>query len=273
MSRRLCLITGASSGIGEALAREFADHGWDLALVARRKERLEALAEELKAKHGVDSLIIPADLADPGAPGAVVKAVEDAGRQVDGLVNNAGFGLAGTFLNTTWEQQAEFLQVMVTAYAELVHRVLPGMAERGFGRILNVASVAGLSPGAKGHTLYAGAKSLLIKFSQSLHLEAEGKGVHVTALCPGFTYSEFHDVNETRSTVSKLPAYWWLTAEDVARAGYDALSRNVTIRVPGAWYKVLVTLFRLMPDPVAEMFMRRQSKSFRSETPQGASAD
>lgn len=264
MTRPLVLITGASSGIGAAFARHFAAKGWDLALTARREERLEALAEEMKAQFGVDSLVIPANLADPDAPEGIYSAVLESGRQVDGLVNNAGYGLPGAYLNSEWDDHAAFLQLMVTSYAHLTHLCLPGMVERGFGRVINVASVAGLMPGAKGHTLYAGAKSLLIKFSQSLSLEMEGTGVHVTALCPGFTHSEFHDVNETRSIVSQLPSYWWLTAEEVVKAGYEAVERNKYIIVPGTWYKFLVALNKILPDSVGMALMKRGSASVRS---------
>ncbi|WP_339746219.1 SDR family oxidoreductase [uncultured Maricaulis sp.] len=275
MRRHLVLITGASSGIGAALAREFAANGWDLALTARRQDRLEALAEEIKARYGVDSLVIPADLSKASAPKKIIEAVEAAGREIDGLVNNAGFGLSGTYTQTSWKQQADFLQLMLGSYAELVHRVMPGMQARGHGRILNVASVAGLMPGSKGHTLYAAVKSALIKFSQSLHFEGKAYGIHATALCPGFTYSEFHDVNETRDLVSKMPSYWWLTAEQVAEAGFNAVQRNQPICVPGLWYKFLTGLNQILPTPASMWLMERNSGSVRrgEEAPDGAKGD
>ncbi|MEO1040227.1 MAG: SDR family oxidoreductase [Pseudomonadota bacterium] len=265
MARRLVLITGASSGIGAALARVFAAKGWDLALVARREDRLRDLAEEMKAKNGIDSLVIAADLADPGAPEAIVKAVADAGRQIDGLVNNAGAGQPGFYAETEWDMQARFLTLMVTNYARLAHLVLPGMMERGFGRMINVSSVSALLPTANAHTrysgsLYPGAKSFLIKMSEALMLEAEGRNVHVTALCPGYTYSEFHDVNGARETLHALPKFWMLTAEEVAVAGYDAAERGVVCRVPGAWYKFMVAVAKVLPDPVSRALMRGQEK-------------
>lgn len=265
MARRLCLVTGASSGIGDALAREFAKHGWDLALVARREERLKDLAEELKAKHGVDSLVITADLSEPDAPETIIAEIEKAGRQVDGLVNNAGAGQPGSFADLDWETHEHFLRLMVTSYVKLAHLVVPGMSERGFGRIINVSSVSALLPSANAHTrysgtLYPGAKSLLIKFSEALALELEDRNVHVTALCPGYTWSEFHDVNGARQTVSSLPKFWMLTAEDVATAGYDAVTRGVVTRVPGAWYKFLVGVAKVLPDPVGRALMRMQEK-------------
>lgn len=277
MARRLILVTGASSGIGAAFARTFARKGWDLALVARREERLKDLAEELKAQFGVDSLIIADDLSDPEAPGRIVKAVADAGRQIDGLVNNAGAGEPGFFAESQWENQARFIELMATSYLKLMHLVAPGMAERGFGRIINISSVSALLPTAKAHmvysgTMYPGLKSLLIKASEGLRAELEDKGVHVTAVAPGYTYSEFHDVNGARSTVSKLPSYWMLTAEEVAEAGYDAVERNVPLRVPGAWYKFLVGLMRVLPDPVGRFLIRRQEGRMGDEAGQTASS-
>lgn len=263
MSRRLVLITGASAGIGQALAREFAANGWDLALTARREDRLRALADELKTQFGVDSLVIPADLSQPGAPEQILAAVEAAERQVDGLVNNAGFGLPGVYTSTSWKDQSDFIQLMLTSCAELAHRVMPGMQERGYGRIMNVASVAGLMPGSKGHTLYSSVKSALIKFSQSLHFEGKDHGIHVTALCPGFTYSEFHDVNGTRGLVSKLPSFWWLTSEEVAETGYEALQRNQAVIVPGLWWKFMTGLNQVLPVPASMWLMERQSKRIR----------
>lgn len=265
MARRLCLVTGASSGIGAAFARAFARHGWDLALVARREEKLKDLAEELKAQFGVDSLVITADLSEPGAPQAIVSQVESAGRTIDGLVNNAGAGQPGGFTDTSWDTQAGFLELMLTSYLKLMHLTAAGMAERGFGRIINISSVSALLPSANAHTRYSGAlypgiKSLLIKASEALGLELEGKGVNVTAVAPGYTRSEFHDVNGARATVSKLPDYWMLTASEVAETGYDAVERGVPLRVPGAWYKFLVGAARVLPDPIGRGLMRAQEK-------------
>lgn len=265
MTRRLVLITGASSGIGAALARQFASRGWDLALVARREDRLSDLAEEMKAQYGVDSLIIPADLSKANAPDAIVKFIDESGRQIDGLVNNAGVGLNGVYTSTKWADQERFLRLMVTSYLKLTHLVLPGMEARKFGRIINMSSVSALLPISPGHTqysgsVYPGAKGLLIKFSQSLRAEMTGKNVHVTAVCPGYTWSEFHDVNGARESVSRLPSYWMLTAEDVASTAYDAVERNVAVRVPGAWYKFMTAAARVLPDPAGEWLVLQMAK-------------
>jgi short-subunit dehydrogenase len=264
MARRLALITGASAGIGAAFARILASHGYDVALTARRADRLEALAAEIRLRYGVEAYAIPADLADPAGVDAVLAGVEAQGRVVDTLVNNAGYGLPGTYATTAWADQGKFLQVMLTSVCELTHKVLPGMVERKFGRIVNVASLAGLVPGAAGHTLYAATKGFLVKFSQSLHLENLSTGVHVSALCPGFTYSEFHDVNGTRAQVSQsLPEWLWMGADEVAATGYEAVEANRPVCVPGAPNKTIAAIAKLLPDDWALALMANQGGKFR----------
>ncbi|WP_309605078.1 SDR family oxidoreductase [Phenylobacterium sp.] len=264
MDRRLALVTGASAGIGAAFARILASHGYDVALTARRAERLEKLAEEISLRYGVETLTVVADLAEPRAPGQILDHLTAHGRTVDALVNNAGYGLAGSYADTRWEDQRAFIQVMMTAPAELAHRVLPGMIQRRFGRIVNVASLAGLVPGSAGHTLYGATKSFLVRFSQSLHLETQAHGVHVSALCPGFTFSEFHDVNGTREQISRsTPPWLWLGADEVAAAGYEAVEANRPVCVPGAPNKAIAAVAKLIPDDWALALMAWQGPRFR----------
>ena len=264
MDRKLALVTGASAGIGSAFARVLAGHGYDLALTARRADRLDAVAEEIRLRHGVEVLTVSADLAEPEAPGQILDHLTAHGRTVDALVNNAGYGLPGAYADTRWADQQAFLQVMVNAPCELAHRVLAGLQQKRFGRIVNVASLAGLVPGAAGHTLYGAAKSLMVRFSQSLHLENAAEGVHVSALCPGFTYSEFHDVNGSRAMVSAAtPSWMWLGADEVAAAGYEAVEANRPVCVPGAPNKTIAALVKLIPDDWALALMASQGPRFR----------
>jgi short-subunit dehydrogenase len=247
--RRLCLITGASSGIGAALARVYASHGWDVALTARRADRLAALSDEIRLRHGVHILTITGDLADPATPERILAEVEGEGRVIDALVNNAGYSLPSGFAANAWADHRAFLQVMLLAPTELAHRVLPGMLDRRFGRIVNVCSVAGLLPSTAGDTLYGPSKSYLIKFSQGLHLETRDHGVHVSALCPGYTYSEFHDVNGSRPKVSQaFPEWVWMGADEVAEVGYEAAEANRPMAVPGAPNKAITALLKIVPD-------------------------
>ncbi|MFS2316543.1 SDR family NAD(P)-dependent oxidoreductase [Maricaulis sp. D1M11] len=268
--RKFALITGASSGIGLSLAREFAAEGWDVGLVARRREKLEQIGHEIEDRYGVEAVVIVSDLSQPDAPHAIVEACEVAGRQIDALVNNAGAGMNGGFLERSWDEQYGFLELMLHNYLKLGHLVLPGMVDRKFGRIINVSSVSALLPISPAHTrfsgsLYPGIKSLLVRWSQSLRLEHEADNIHVTALCPGFTLSEFHDVNGARSMVSSLPSFWMQTADQVAKSGYEAVMNNIPVRVTGAWNKFMVGLNRVLPDPVSEALMRAQTKRMKRQ--------
>lgn len=255
------LITGASSGIGAAVAREYARRGVPLVLTARRLDRLETLAAELRSLVPVE--IIPADLADPAAPAQLVAEIERRGLKLRILVNNAGYGVPGRYLTKDWPVHAQFLQVMIGAASELTWRVLPALRASGNGRIINVASFAALVPGADGQTLYAAAKAYLVKFSESLSLENADSGVNVTVLCPGFTWSEFHDVTGTREMMSKLPKWAWLQADEVARAGIDGVERGRVIVVPGCVYKLLHFVAKHLPDRMVLGLMGRNSKKIR----------
>lgn len=250
--RRTVLITGASAGIGAALARVYAAEGWNLILTARRPGPLEALASELRAAHSVEATVALLDLAEPGAPARLVETVAAKGLTVDGLVNNAGFSRTAGFLNTDPAAHAAMIRVMLTAPIELSRLLAPGMVERGFGRILNVASLAGRMPATGGDTLYGPIKSFLIKASLGLYLELRGTGVHVTALCPGYTLTEFHDANGTRAEVSAAyPAWMWQTADHVARVGYDACEGGRAQVTPGVMNNLLAGLAKHLPDAVA----------------------
>ena len=256
------LITGASSGIGEAIAREYARRGKPLILTARRKERLEALAAELGQK--VPVVVLAADLADPKAPQEMFTAIQAAGLQVDTLVNNAGYGVPGRYLSEPWASHRDFLQVLMTAVAELTYLFLPAMEAQKHGRILNVASLAGLVPASAGHTLYGASKSWLIRFSECLSMESASRGVHVTALCPGFTYTEFHDVNGMRANVSKLPKFLWLSSEEVAVIGIDAVEAGKRRVISGFANKVIAWMTRYLPDFLSNALVGGKAKQFRN---------
>jgi uncharacterized protein len=233
-------------------------------LSARRIERIEALAQDLVTAHGIRAECIAADLADPTAPTALCAEMQRRGIAIDILVNNAGYGVTGHYESKSWQTHADFIQVMLTAPCELVHKLLPAMQQRKYGRVINVASLAGLLPGTAGHTLYGAAKAFLIKFSQSLALENRRHGVCVTAVCPGFTYSEFHDVNGTRPLVSKMPKWMWLGADEVARQGVDASERGDIVFVTGRANRAIKSLVKLLPDRLALRLIKKRSKNFRA---------
>jgi short-subunit dehydrogenase len=263
--RGVALVTGASSGIGEAFAEVFAAEGFDLVITARREDRLRTVRSRLQEKYGVRVELIVEDLEDPAAPARLCAELEARGVQIDALVNNAGYGVPGSYLSSSWDVHARFMQIMVTAVADLTYRLLPGMIDRRYGRIINVASVAGLVPSPAGHTLYAASKAFLIKFSEALGHEVRRHGVLVTALCPGFTYSEFHDVTGTREVMNRLPGFMWLSAAEVARQGFDAVMAGEAVVVTGRLYAAMATLVRILPQRLVVALGRRIGKTYRVE--------
>lgn len=249
MRRTSAVITGASSGIGEAFAEVFAARGFDLVLTARRASRLERIAERLEREHGRRVHVVPCDLSSRGAVSTLCEAIDRTGVTVGALVNSAGFGLPGGYLDQPWPLHETMLQLMVSAPAELTYRVLPGMIDRGYGRIVTVASLAGLAPAGAG-AFYGAVKTFAVSFSTSLAREVGRHGVHVTALCPGLTRSEFHHAPGMRDTVGRMPPWMWMSPQSVAVQGYDAVMAGRTVHVTGGMNRLLVALFRYVPRSV-----------------------
>lgn len=260
---RTALITGASGGIGEAFAEVFAAEGFNVVLTARREDRLRAVAARLEHRFGIQAHVVPEDLADPAAPARLWHEVGARGLAIDALVNNAGYGIAGAFTASDWSRHAALVQVMVVALAELTHRALPGMIARRYGRIINVASLAALVPAPAGHTLYAATKAFVVRFSEALAAEVWASGVHVTALCPGFTRSEFHDVAGTRAVVSQLPSWMWSDAAAVARCGFDAVSAGTPVHVVGRVNRAIAVGARVFPHRLLTALGRRAARRYR----------
>src|SRR5262245_3273934 len=263
MNRRTVLITGASSGIGAAFAEVFASEGFDLVITARREDRLRALADSLRERYHCRVHVVVADLSEVDASARLSDDLTSHGIVIDALVNNAGFGVPGAYRASEWKRHAASLQVMVVAVAELTHILLPGMIDRGYGRIINVASLAALVPAPAGHTLYAASKAFVVKFSEALAGEVRSAGIYVTALCPGFTLSEFHDVTGTRATVSELPGWLWMDAPSVARQGFDAVMRGTPIHVTGTVNRTIALLARWVPQPILVAIGRRTARRYR----------
>ena len=260
---RTALVTGASAGIGQAFAELLASRGYDLVLTARRRDRLDALAQTLAGQHRVRAEIIVEDLADPAAPSRIAAELKARQRHVDVLINNAGYGVPGAYLKSSWSDHARFIQIMVTAVAELAYLLLPSMQERRWGRIINVASVAGMVPSPAGHTMYGASKAFLIRFSEALNAEGQPYGINATALCPGFTYTEFHDVLGTREQMNRMPGYMWLNAKDVVLEGYEAVMGGRPVRVNGWIYRRLIWLANTLPDWLVQSVSGRYGRSYR----------
>ena len=257
-------MTGASSGIGEAFAHVFASEGFDLVLAARREERLRTVASQVEQQHGVRAVVIIADLSRRDAVAALTAELASRRLTIDVLVNNAGYGIPGVFIASAWERHDAMLQVMLVSLCELTHALLPGMIARGYGRIINVASLAGLVPAPAGHTLYAAVKAFLIKFSESLAHETHARGVYVTALCPGFTFTEFHDVTGTRQQVSRLPTWLWMDAATVARQGYEAVMAGRPVYINGRVNRGIALLARYVPQSVVSAIGRSFGRTYRA---------
>jgi uncharacterized protein len=262
-SGRTALVTGASSGIGKAFAELLASRGYTVVVTARRADRLEELAARLNERYGVATHTIVSDLAQPDASQKIAAQLAARGITVDVLVNNAGYGVPGSYVNVPWVEHERFMQVLMIAVCDLTYRLLPGMIDRGWGRIINVASVAGLVPAPAGHTLYGASKAFVIRFSEALAAENGPKGVNCTAVCPGFTLSEFHDVTGTRDRMNKMPGWLWLNAPDVVREGYDAVMKGHAVVVNGRVYQLLVWLTGAMPRSLSRWVAGRAGRRYR----------
>jgi short-subunit dehydrogenase len=240
MSKPLALITGASSGIGADLAKVFAREGYDLIITARREDRLQALAEELADLAEV--IVIAADLAKAKGPASLFAATRDMGRPIDVLVNNAGVISSEPFAEESARAVTQLINLNVRALAELTHYYLPGMIERGRGRILNVASVSAFQP-VPGLSVYAASKAFVLSLTESLSEELHGTGVTVTALCPGPTRTEM-----ANAFADVAGADWFLAdSHQVAEEGFSACRAGDVIKVPGLLNQAMITWSRYQP--------------------------
>lgn len=253
--RETALVTGASAGIGLELARLFARQRHDVVMVARREERLREIASELQDEHGITAHVIAADLAASDGARRLHEEVRGRGIEVEYLVNNAGFGTFGPFVETDLEETMDLVRLNIGALTELTALFVPPMVERQSGKVLNVASAAAFQPGPLMATYYA-SKAYVLHFSEALHEELEGTGVSVTALCPGPVRTEFQEVAGMERSGLVLNKRL-ISVERVADEGYEAMMRGKPMVVPGLATKLLAFSVRFAPRRLVAKFVRR----------------
>ena len=233
------LVTGATAGIGESFTRLLASKGYNIALVARDEVRLHERAGGLREKYGIQTFVLPADLATKSGVKLVEKYIQSF--EIEVLINNAGFGINKAFTSSNLGDEQDLLNVLVRTPMRLMHVILPGMKERKSGTIINVSSVAGFIAGGT----YSAAKSYLTVLSESLNTELKGSGVIVSALCPGFTRTEFHQ--RGRMKMKGLPSFMWLNADKLVAQSWKDAQAHQPVSVPGWQYKLLVAIISIAP--------------------------
>jgi uncharacterized protein len=244
------LVTGASSGIGAAIAAELASRGYSLALVARREERLRSLATELASEHGVEAAVIACDLVDPAERDRLIDELRAGGRAVELLVNNAGFGHQADFARSPPERMVEMVRLNVEAVVDLTSRFLGPMVQKGRGGVINIASTAAFQP-LPGSAVYAASKAFVLSFSEAIRTELRGSGVTVTAVCPGPVKTEFTEVAGVGGVEERTPGAVWMTAEEIARHAVDGAERDRRVVVPGTLNRATALAGQHSPRAVA----------------------
>jgi short-subunit dehydrogenase len=244
------LVTGASSGIGAAIAKELASRGYSIALVARREERLRSLATDLTSEYGVAAEAIACDLGDPAERDRLADELRGRGRSVEVLVNNAGFGHQADFATSPRERMVEMVRLNVEAVVDLTSRFMGPMVERGRGSVINIASTAAFQP-LPGSAVYAASKSFVLSFSEAIRTELRGSGVTVTAVCPGPVKTEFTEVAGVGGVEDRTPGAVWMSAEDIARHAVDGAARDRRVVVPGAINRATALAGQHSPRAVA----------------------
>ncbi|MDE2420591.1 MAG: SDR family oxidoreductase [Gammaproteobacteria bacterium] len=248
-TQHTALITGASSGLGAEFARQLAAEGHQLVLVARRLDRLEDLIVELQTQYPQRMEAISCDLAEVGAVAELMDEIATRELSIDILINNAGYSPKESFSQQTPQVVQAQLQVMVNTVTELCHAVLPYMTEKQWGRIINVSSLAAFAPPGKG-TMYSAIKQYVLSFSQSLDMDVRSQGIRVTALCPGFTHTEFHDVMNVAEKAKMIPEILWSDAADVVSASWKAVNSGQVVCMPGTLNNAIAVMSKRLPERV-----------------------
>jgi len=248
-TQHTALITGASSGLGAEFARLLASEGHQLVLVARRLDRLEELIAELQQQYPQRMEAIRCDLSEVGATALLMDEIASRELSIDILINNAGYTSKENFSKQTPQMVQAQLQVMVNTVTELCHAVLPYMTDKKWGRIINVSSLAAFAPPGKG-TLYSAIKQYVLSFSQSLDMDVRSQGIRVTALCPGFTHTEFHDVMDVAEKAKMIPEILWSDASLVVKSAWKAVNTGQPVCMPGLLNNAIAAMSKRLPERV-----------------------
>lgn len=258
-NRQTALITGASSGIGYELTKHFAKEGCNLVLVARNKQTLDKIAEDLEDEFGISASVIPSDLSSPISPDEIIAELMKMSIQVDILVNNAGFNEYGPFHKTDLQKELQMIQVNLVSLTHLTKLFLPGMLEQGFGKILNVGSTGSFVPGPL-NAVYCATKAYVLSFSEAIAEELKGTGVTVTVLCPGSTDTNFAKKADIENVLIFKSKLLLMDAETVAKIGYNALMKNKRVSIAGFLNKIQIFSVRFTPRSI----VAKLSKYFMS---------
>lgn len=270
--RQRALVTGASSGIGRETARVLAGRGFDLVITARRADRLELLAGELKAAHGTDAACLTGDLSDPAGPEDIVAAARNRDLVIDTLVNNAGTGDPTWFHQADWAAHQRTIQLMAVSPARLIHLLIPGMVERGHGHVVNVCSGAAILPGLPLHGCYAPTKAFLFKLTQTLAVDYGRSGVTFSATLPGFTESELLDSSGARGLTDKAPKFMTAGARRVAEETVAACLSGTVGYTHTWWNRCAFGVMKHLPSRCAHLVMTPERERVRKDLEQQASA-
>lgn len=257
----VCLVSGASSGIGEAIAHCFAKAGFDLLLVARNEEKLQGLAKSLREQFGVRCFVEPCDLAKLGAAAALARRIEGQNLEVDVLINNAGVLEQGAFVNISTERHQEIIDLNISGLTAMLSEFLPPMQKRGRGKIVNVASIAAFQPGV-GLASYAASKAYVLSLSEALAEECKGSGVTVTTLCPGITATNMVATLLSKNSALSVPEFMVSDAAQVAQQAYQACMHGKAIQVPGMINLAITVVTRATP----KWLVRRIAGAFGRKT-------
>ena len=253
MKNNYALITGASSGIGLESARYIASKGINLILTARRKDLLSNISREISEEYNVHVDFFPCDLSDSDAPERIFNYCEENDYEVDVLVNNAGYGIPTSFHETSMEEEEKFIRVLGISVIAMTKIFLSGMIERGYGRIMIVSSVAAFSPPSSIQPLYGPIKTFMNRFSDSININYNHKGITSTAVCPGFTVTGFHAASGVQNEMDRVPSFMKLSAKRVASEGVEATLAGKPLSIPSKTYKTLVFILKHVPESILSL--------------------